>query len=182
MVLHSLVNVLRSPRNFAFANKNFIRTTFVFPPIHSQNICNRSQTFFVLLRNFAYAHKFCVSRAFTYKTFAFTRITLLTKFLPSPEKRCIRMLNICICLQNFLISLGNLHACTYMLAKVLHFFKKLCWLTKLLHSLTTCSLRKTLHTFTKVLLPQETPKMLAFTHTNFFFAYALKSFAFPKEM
>ncbi len=33
---------LRSPRNFAFANKNSIRTTFVFPPIHSQNICIRS--------------------------------------------------------------------------------------------------------------------------------------------
>lgn len=46
-----------------------------------------------------------------------------------------------------------------MLTKVLHFFKKLCWLTKLLHSLITCSLRKTLHTFTKVLLPQETPQM-----------------------
>ncbi len=60
---------------------------------------------------------------------------------------------------------------------------KLCWLTKLLHSLTTCSLRKTLHTFTKVLLPQETPKMFAFTHTIFFFfAYALKSFAFAKEI
>ncbi len=31
----------------------------MFPPIHSQNICIRSQTFFILLRNFAYAHKFC---------------------------------------------------------------------------------------------------------------------------
>ncbi len=55
-----------------------------------------------------------------------------------------------------------------MLTKVLHFFKKLCWLTKLLHSLITCSLRKTLHTFTKVLLPQETPKMFAFTHKTYF--------------
>lgn len=108
MVLHSLVNVLRSLRNFAFANKDFIRTTFVFSPIHSQNICIRSQTFYVLLRNFAYAHKFCVSRVFAYKTFAVPHITLLTTFLPSPEKLCIRLLHICICLQNFRISLGNL--------------------------------------------------------------------------